>query len=78
MHAQSMNTARRRGANKELTVDDFFQSKPQPPQSLKQFKENLKFKLHHLESNEQLNTKFMEKINKLKQDKRKLSKKIYN
>ena len=73
MHAQNMGQSRRQGANKELTVDDFFSTKPQPAQSLKQFKDNLKFKLHHLGRNEQLNTKFMERISKLKQDKRKIS-----
>lgn len=74
----SLGGARRQVANKEFTVEDFFPNKPQPAVSLKQFKDNLKLKLHHLSNNESLNHKFIEKVVKLKSEKREISKKAYN
>ena len=69
----SLGGARRKAANKEFTVEDFFPNKPPPAVSLKLFKDNLKLKLHHLSNNESLNHKFAEKVLKVKSEKREAS-----
>ena len=60
--------------DKEMTIDDFFHNNPQPIQSSKQFKESLSFKLSVLGCNDHLENKFLERVEKLKNDKRELFK----